>query len=118
MVINIGRSAQDRSLVDTLSATVGRIFPAVFIADLPDSYNTMLFAAKNPRASWDAFESNLALQNAREPGSPLAQIMEITAAGRKETRFVETIFTDDKAPIEFMTNRLVINFLLEGDENK
>jgi len=118
MVINIGRSAQDRSLVDTLSATVGRIFPAVFIADLPDSYNTMLFAAKNPRASWDAFESNLALQNAREPGSPLAQIMEITAAGRKETRFVETIFTDDKAPIEFMPNRLVINFMLEGDENK
>ena len=116
MVINIGRSTQDRSLVDTLSATVGQVFPVVLIADLPESYNTILFAAKNPNASWEAFEQNLALQHSVNTGSALAQIMDITRVGRNETRFAESIFTDDKAPIEFMTNRLVINFLLEGDK--
>ncbi len=64
MVINIGRSAQDRSLVDALSATVAQAFPAVFITDLPDSYNTILFAARNPQASWEAFDRNLKLLNA------------------------------------------------------
>jgi len=116
MVINIGRSTQDRSLVDTLSATVGQVFPVVLIADLPESYNTILFADKNPNASWEALEQNLALQHSVNTGSALAQIMDITRVGRMETRFAESIFTDDKAPIEFMTNRLVINFLLEGDK--
>ncbi|MEL7646103.1 MAG: fused MFS/spermidine synthase [Anaerolineaceae bacterium] len=116
MVINIGRSAQDRSLVDTLSATVGQAFPAVFITDLPNSYNTILFAAKNPQASWQAFERNLKLLGAPGESSPIIQIMAITLGGRAETRFADRVFTDDKAPIEFMTNRLVINFLLEGDK--
>jgi len=56
------------------------------------------------------------LQHSVNTGSALAQIMDITRVGRNETRFAESIFTDDKAPIEFMTNRLVINFLLEGDK--
>ncbi len=116
MVINIGRSAQDRSLVDTLSATVAQAFPAVFITDLPDSYNTILFAARNPQASWEAFDRNLKLLNAPGVNSPLGQIMAITQGGRAETRFADMIFTDDKAPIEFMTNRLVITFLLGGDK--
>ena len=116
MVINIGRSAQDRSLVDTLSATVAQVFPAVFITDLPDSYNTILFAARNPQASWEAFDRNLKLLNAPGESMPLGQIMAITQGGRAETRFADMIFTDDKAPIEFMTNRLVITFLLGGDK--
>ncbi len=114
MVINIGRSTTDRSLIDILSATVAQSFQAVFIADLPDSYNTILFAAKNPQANWEAFERNLNLQNLPGGSSPLAEIMGITIGGKAETHFADKIFTDDKAPIEFMTNRLVINFLLEG----
>ena len=114
MVINIGRSTTDRSLIDTLSATVAQSFQAVFITDLPDSYNTILFAAKNPQANWEAFERNLNLQNLPGGSSPLAEIMGITIGGKAETHFANRIFTDDKAPIEFMTNRLVINFLLEG----
>ena len=116
MVINIGRSTKDRSLVDALSATVAQSFPAVFISDLPDSYNTILFAARNPLASWGAFERNLNRLNTPGGSPALAQIMKITLDGKAETRFGDTIFTDDKAPIELMTNRLVINFLLEGDK--
>jgi len=116
MVINIGRSAQDRSLVDTLSATVAQSFPAVFVTDLPDSYNTILFAAKNPQASWEAFERNQKLLNVPGENAQLTQIMAVTLGGKAAVSFADKIFTDDQAPIEFMTNRLVINFLLEEDK--
>jgi len=56
-VINIGRSPLDRTLVNDLSTTVAEIFPSIFIMDLPDSFNSVLFATKQP-GSWEDFALN------------------------------------------------------------
>ncbi len=101
--------------MDALSATVAQAFPAVFITDLPDSYNTILFAAGIRRHRGRPLTESEA-SDAPAESTPLGQIMAITQGGRAETRFADMIFTDDKAPIEFMTNRLVITFLLGGDK--
>ncbi len=48
MVINIGRAPDDRRLIDSLYATVSSIFPTLYVTDLSDSYNSVLFATKQP----------------------------------------------------------------------
>ncbi|MFZ3070053.1 MAG: fused MFS/spermidine synthase [Anaerolineaceae bacterium] len=113
MVINVGRSSTDRTLVDTISGTVAQVFPKVYAMDLPDSYNTILFATKNTDTGWDYFAQNMGTIEAIQPDSLLSQAMNLTMEGKAEVGTSTMIFTDDKAPIEFMTNRLVLDFVFQ-----
>ena len=111
--INVGRSPNDYSLVDALAATMGQVFPQVFAVELPEAYNTILFAAVNPEASWANFEANAKRVAAADPSSVLAQASELALQARAAVNPGDLVFTDDQAPIEWMTNRLVLNFLFE-----
>src|SRR5690606_6778149 len=56
MVINIGRGLDDRRLIDALGSTIMDVFPSIHVMDLPDSFNSILFATKTPTTA-----SNLAV---------------------------------------------------------
>src|SRR5690606_39457930 len=58
LVINVGRSPADRVLVDALASTINQVFEQVFIADISESFNTMIFATNNNTSSWQAFNRN------------------------------------------------------------
>jgi hypothetical protein len=114
VVINVGRSSADRTLVEAMCTTMAATFPQIFVMDIPDSMNTIVFAAKNPLASWENFSQNLGSLQTTQPDSLLVQAMNLTLRGKTETKLGEIVFTDDKSSIEFFTNRLVFDLLLES----
>jgi hypothetical protein len=115
LTINVGRAPGDRSLINGLATTLATIFPSVHVMDIPGTLNSMIYATMQPTTPEDFF-ANLARLNAEPTIHPLL-IQSMTAAYVNLQSGYETtmVFTDDRAPIEWLTNNLVINFILHGD---
>jgi trans-aconitate methyltransferase len=116
IAINVGRSPDDRSLLNAMTSTVAVIFPNVFVMDIPDSYNSVLFATKNYDSSWANFQKNLESVQSAQPGGLLDLTGQLTLEGKAKPKMSTLVFTDDQAPIEAITNRMVLNFL--SDDSK
>jgi spermidine synthase len=113
MVINIGRSPLDRTLVNDLGTTVEQVFASTFIMDIPESFNTMLFATKQP-GSWDNFIQNYAILAETSSPSLLLEVMTMTYMNKMPPIEYTQVYTDDRAPIEWLTNKIVVDFVLSG----
>lgn len=116
IAINVGRSPDDRSLLNAMTSTVAVIFPNVFVMDIPDSYNSVLFATKSYASSWANFQKNLESVQSAQPGGLLDLTGQLTLEGKAKPKISTLVFTDDQAPIEAITNRMVLNFL--SDDSK
>ncbi len=114
MVINIGRAPEDRRLIDSLYATVKTIFPTIYVSDLSDSYNSVLFATKQPTSVQNLIDNYARLY--QDPATPqfVLQILSHTYDGLQPPASGGIIFTDDLAPVEQITNSMVLKFLLSG----
>lgn len=111
MVINIGRSPLDRTLVNDLGTTIRQIFPTIFVTDIPDSYNSILFATKQP-GSWEHFAVNYHHLLTADVHPLLVETMTITFNHKQPTPEVTRVYTDDRTPIEWLTNKIVVDYLL------
>lgn len=116
MVINIGRSPLDRTLVNDLGTTIRQVFPTIFITDVPASFNTILFATKQS-GSWNNFAMNYNQLLNTDVHPILKETMAITYTNRQPAPEKTQVYTDDRAPIEWLTNKIVLDYLLfEGLE--
>jgi len=112
-VINIGRTPFDRTLINDLGTTIDQVFPTLFVVDLPGSYNTILFATKSP-GSWDNFFGNYAQLVDSGAHPLLIEAMAVAINYRQDPPEITQIYTDDRAPIELLTNKMVVDFILAG----
>jgi predicted membrane-bound spermidine synthase len=115
LVINVGRAPGDRRLINGLSTTMATLFPSIHIMDIPGTLNSMVFATRQPTtiddfiANYNRFQSNSDIH-------PLLLSAMSSAIVNAQSDYEPTqVFTDDKAPIEWLTNNLIINFMLKGD---
>lgn len=113
MVINIGRSPLDRTLVNDMATTISQVFPTIFVMDIPDSFNTILFATKQP-GSWDNFIANYNDLLSSDVHSLLLEAMATTITFRQPPPEWTRVYTDDLAPIEWVTNKIVYDYFLSG----
>jgi spermidine synthase len=115
LAINVGRAPGDRRLIDGLATTIGTIFSSVYVMDIPDTFNSILYATLQP-TSVEGLQGNLSA-NASDSGvqSLLIDSMALTLANLQPAPRHTMIFTDDLAPIEWMTNNLILNFILHGE---
>jgi len=113
MVINIGRSPLDRTLINDLGTTIRQVFPTIFVMDIPNSFNTILFASKQP-GSWENFYANYTDLVQSEAHPLLLDAMAVTIYSRQPTPEMTRVFTDDLAPIEWLTNKIVVDYFLAG----
>jgi spermidine synthase len=118
LVVNVGRSPTDRTLVNQIASTVQTVFPSVFLVDVPGSYNTMVYATRQP-AQFANLVTNLERLKA-EASTPSLLIgsMQVAAAFAQPTPPISVVYTDDWAPIEWVTNNMVLNYVLFGDLNE
>jgi spermidine synthase len=115
LAINVGRAPNDRSLINGLSTTIATVFPSIHIMDIPNTLNSIVYASKQPTRVDDLFDNYNAL-NARGDVHPLLLTAISSAIVNMQPGYESTqVFTDDKAPIEWLTNNLIVNFLLHGD---
>lgn len=115
LVLNVGRGPTDRRLVEAFSATLLEIFPTVHVMDLPDTFNTILYATVQPTTP-ENMDANLTYLAGREGIHPLLlQAMASARANLQPTPQGGVVFTDDFAPIEWITNSMVFNFFVSGE---
>jgi spermidine synthase len=110
LVINVGRAPGDRRVVNALATTIRTVFPSIHAADIPNSFNTMIFASRQV-TSGENFLTNYALLAASNSAHPLLlESMQMTIANLQPEPERTVVFTDDKAQIEWLTNGLVLNY--------
>jgi spermidine synthase len=118
LVVNVGRSPSDRTLVDQVASTIQDVFPSVYLVDVPGSFNTMIYAT-NQATQFSNLLTNLELLKAdpTTPGLLLDSVL-VAVADLQPTPPMSVVYTDDWAPIEWVTNSMVLNYVLFGDLNK
>ncbi|NPV78076.1 MAG: fused MFS/spermidine synthase [Anaerolineae bacterium] len=115
MVINVGRAPNDRRLINALGSTILTVFPTIHVVDIPNTFNSMLFATVQPTTADNFLENLLYLSRAQSTPSLLLDTMKITAANLQKPPEAGPVFTDDKAPVEWITNNMVLSFLFSGE---
>ncbi len=108
VVLNVGRAPEDFRLVDAISSTLLEVFPTVHVMEVPNSYNAVVVATMLPTDAGNMV-ANL-------PGLQVNDLL-YTAGQRaienlRPTQPSGIVFTDDRAPIEVMTNMLIIDYIL------
>jgi spermidine synthase len=109
LVINVGHTQDDYRLVDAMVSTLRTVFPSVHVMDVPRTFNAMVFATLRPSQP----------DNLRANADWLRQpfVQDVAAEAIKQLRPVEpgaSVFTDDKAPVEQLTNAIVLRFLFQS----
>ncbi|HTP00580.1 MAG TPA: fused MFS/spermidine synthase [Anaerolineales bacterium] len=114
VAINVGSVPGDRRLINGLATTMATVFPSVHIMDIPGTLNTMIFATRQPTQTGD-FAANLSLLSQQPGVHPLLlTAMQTTFANLKPGYERTQVFTDDRAPIEWIVNDMVVRFALSG----
>ncbi len=112
LVLNVGRAPEDEKLLAGLAATINSVFPSVYVMNVPATYNSMIYATVQP-TQWQNLDENLAiLMQTNNPDPTLIQSIRITLENLRPVPQGGLIFTDDKAPIEQITNQMVLNNIL------
>jgi len=116
LVINVGRSTNDRSLIDALATTLSTVYPSVHIMDIPNSLNTMVYATVQVTSLDDLIANYVRLFENPNIHPLLLRSIERTAVYYQSTPPETTIvFTDDKAPVEWVVNKMVLDFIFTGE---
>ncbi|HNT22899.1 MAG TPA: fused MFS/spermidine synthase [Anaerolineales bacterium] len=121
LVINVGRSPANRTLIDDLASTIQTVFPSVHVVDVPASFNTIVYATVQPSTAAN-MQTNLLELATRELGNPgsvhplLLRSLQVAYGNARPTPTVGVVYTDDWAPIEWVTNNMVLNYVFFGDE--
>ena len=113
VAVNVGRTHTDYSLVDAIAATMGQVFPSVYVVDEPDIGsplgNSLVVATRQP--------TTLADLAANLPGFDHPLLAEVARRAAPQARTAEPppgtpIFTDDRAPVEQVVHALVLKYML------
>jgi len=116
VAVNVGRTDTDYRMIDAIASGLGQHFPSIHAIDVPETFNTVLVATRQEtRPAY--LEANLA----RVSDPFLRDVLGRAAANLAATRARHTLatdrapFTDDRAPVENLTNAIVLRYLLSGD---
>jgi len=115
MVINVGRSPTDRRLIEGLVGTLSKVFPSIYVMDVPGSFNSIVYATVIPTQIENLYQNLLHLYPRSDVHPVLIRAMETMVAYQQPTPQSQTVYTDDLAPIEWETNNMVLNYLFFGD---
>jgi spermidine synthase len=118
LVVNVGRSPTDRTLVDQMASTIEAVFPSVYLVDVPESYNTMIYASNKP-TQFDNLRKNLEyLKNESGTSDLLLESLQVAQDNVQPTPSHTVVYTDDWSPIEWVTNNMVLSYVLFGNLEK
>jgi len=113
VVINVGRTPGDDRLVQVLASTMRAVFPSVYIIDVADKWNSVIFATKQPTEAGNLM-ANMRAGHMRERhlqavfASALPTLREVPAVTQRP-------FTDDWAPVEQVIDLIVLGYMVGGN---
>jgi hypothetical protein len=102
-------------LIDGLASTLQTIFPSVYVMDLPESFNSIVYATRKPTKMANLYANYDLLAKQGNVHPLLIEVLQKVILYQQPTPQGGMVFTDDWAPIEWITNNMVLNFVLSGD---
>lgn len=113
LAINVGRTATDRRLIETMAATLGKVFPSIHVIDVPNACNSIMVATVQATGP-NNLAANLALMDVSAVHPLLPTTLEIAFEQIRPTPEGGPVLTDDRAAVELMTDLILVNFVLSG----
>jgi spermidine synthase len=110
LIVNVGRTESDYRLVRAVATTLETIFPSTHVIAVPDSFNAIVVATVQPSSI-----ENLALNLAFVDNPLLKEVGERALANWRPVVAGGPVFTDDKAPVEQLTNLILMRYMMEGE---
>lgn len=108
VALNTAHTTRDYRLVQAFVNTMSQVFPNVYVFNVPGTFNTEVMATMQP-TSIETFRSSLA---SADPTTVIGQVanevIPVVSQGRADGGLV---FTDDRAPIEEITDQLLLNYV-------
>jgi len=111
VVINVGRTEDDYRLVEALATTMAAVFPSVYVVDVPETFNSVVVATVQ--------ETRAANLTANLTGITDPFLRNVVAQAAAHLRPVEgagPVLTDDRAPVEQLSNLMVLRYVLQMAE--
>ena len=110
--LNTGHTRTDYRLVQAFVNTLSQVFPSVYTFNVPNTFNTEVMATNSP-TSLDTFRANLQQAPPDSLMSTVAgEVLPVATVGHPEQGGI--VFTDDRAPIEQITDQLLLNYIQQG----
>ncbi len=112
VVLNTGHTSHDYRLVQAFVNTLSLVFPSVYTFNVPNTFNTEVMATMRP-TSLQTLASNL---NQVPPDSLMnvvaSEVLPVATVAHPQKGGI--VFTDDQAPIEQITDQLLLNYIQQG----
>lgn len=110
VAINAGHTPDDWRVVEALVATLRQVYPSVHVISVPDTFNAIIVATVQETTPEDFAANRKLLQH-----KALIRIAERAEANLVAVAPGGMIFTDDRAPVELLTDALVLRYVLGGN---
>ncbi len=110
MIINVGRAPNDRRLINALGSTILTVFPTIHVVDIPNTFNSIIYATVQPTHRDNLLANFLYLKQRQDTNPLLLDSIQLAIANLQPSPERGTVFTDDHAPIEWLTNNMVLSF--------
>ena len=108
VALNTAHTPHDYRLVQAFVNTMSKVFPSVYVFDVPGTFNTEIMATVQP-TSITTLRQNLAQFT---PSSIMGQVAsEVSAVVTQGHSDGGMVFSDDRAPIEQITDQLLLNYI-------
>ncbi len=108
LALNTAHTATDYRLVQAFVNTLSQVFPSVYTFNVTGTFNTEVMATMQP-TSIATFQHNL---ERFPPGSVMSQVAgEVSPVVRQAHSDGSLVFTDDRAPIEAITDQLLLDYI-------
>lgn len=120
LVINVGRAPGDRRLIEGLSATIGTLFSSIYVMDIPDTFNSIIYATVQPTQAENLYTNYVKLEETEDPHPVLMEAVQRAIVYLQPNPCADPaadgciVFTDDQAPIEWITNNMILSFVFYG----
>jgi spermidine synthase len=107
-VVNVGRTATDYRLVDAVASTMASVFNNIYLIDVPNFDNTLVFGTTE-RTSLDDIASNLTQVSTPIASTAAAEILDNRLV--RPSPYHGQVFTDDLAPVERLIDQIIFNYV-------
>ncbi|MFH2104760.1 MAG: fused MFS/spermidine synthase [Parcubacteria group bacterium] len=109
VVINVNASSSNSSLLQAIANSMASIFPNTYLAKAGDidSWNYMIVAS-NQELDWDFLSASTDDPELLNIANKLSDNIRVFGYNPNQT-----VLTDDKAPIEFMVDSMIVGYYLD-----
>ncbi|GCE13054.1 spermidine synthase [Tengunoibacter tsumagoiensis] len=109
VTLNTGHTTTDYRLEQAFVNTMRQVFPSVYVFHVPNTFNTEIMATMQP-TSLETFQNNLSqLTPDSTLGQVASEVIPTVTEGHAEPNGI--VFSDDRAPIEQITDQLLLNYI-------